>query len=119
MSGARIKYAILSLVLALSLPIVACSKDSPTSPTQSGPLVGENVTVSGTIVNLNRSGAGGLNVSFRVDDFTIVHATPGTTVIAGSVTGDTSHLRSGQVVTAEGPRANGILEATRITITSM
>ena len=42
----------------------------------------------------------------------------GTAVISGSTAGNTSFLRSGQAVAAEGVRANGILDASRITITS-
>jgi hypothetical protein len=120
MSGVTLKSVILSIVLASSLPLaVACGdSDSPTSPTQSGPPVGEFVTVNGSISNLNRSGPDGLNVTFRIDDFTIVRATGSTPVVTGSMTSNTSALRSGQPVAAEGHRANGILDATRITITN-
>jgi hypothetical protein len=119
MSGATIKSVFLSIVLASSLPLMACSdNDSPTSPTQPGPPVGELVTLNGSISNLERSGPDGLNVSFRIDDFTIVRATASTPVIDGSMTSNTSALRAGQSVAAEGVRANGVLDATKITITS-
>jgi hypothetical protein len=120
MSGATLKSVILSIVLASSLPLAACGDDSnsPTSPTQPGPPVGEHVTVNGSISNLNRSGPDGLNVTFRIDDVTIVRAAANTPVITGSMTSNTSALRSGQPVAAEGFRANGILDATRITITN-
>lgn len=144
MQRSTIKSAILSLVIASSLPILACSddNDTPTSPTQPGPPVAEPaptpppapdptpappppptddrpiVTVTGPVINLNRTGAEGLDVTFRIDDFTVVRASAGTPVISGSTTGNTSYLRTGQTVAAEGRRTNGFLDATRITITS-
>jgi hypothetical protein len=119
MSGVTIKSVILSFVLASSLPLAACGdNDSPTSPTQPGPSVGEHVTVNGSISNLNRSGPDGLTVTFRIDDSTIVRAASNTPVITGSMTSNTSALRSGQPVAAEGYRANGVLDAIRITITN-
>lgn len=76
------------------------------------------MTVTGPVINLNRTGAEGLDVTFRIDDFTIVRASAGTPVISGSTTGNTSYLRTGHTVAAEGRRTNGFLDATRITITS-
>jgi phosphohistidine swiveling domain-containing protein len=74
------------------------------------------VTITGVIANLARSGEGGLDTSFRIDDFTIARVAAGTPVIAGSQTGDTNFLREGQTVTVEGRRDNGFLDATRVEI---
>lgn len=120
--------------------------DSPTSPTQPGPPVTETpptttpptttppttptptptppvdpapeVNVSGPVVNLSRGGADGLDISFRIDDFTIVRAAAGTPVIDGSTTTNTSAVLTGMTVTATGRRTNGFLDATRIVIDS-
>jgi hypothetical protein len=74
------------------------------------------VTISGTVVNLDRSGTGDLDISFRIDDFTIVRAAAGTPVTAGSQTFNTDAVRNGQTVTVTGTRTNGFLDATRIDI---
>lgn len=144
MQGSTIKYAFLTMAVATALPLAACSKnDTPTSPTQAGPPVSTPapdpapaptptptptpppappsapiVTVAGPIANLSRGGPDGLDVTFRIDDFTIVRASAATPVISGSATGDTSYLRLGQTVAVEGRRTDGFLDATRITITS-
>ncbi len=144
MQRSSVKSAILSLVIASSLPILACSddNDTPTSPTQPGPPIAEPApppapepeppappppsppptdaieTVTGAIANLNRTGPDGLDVTFRIDDFTIVRASASTPVISGSTTGDTSYIRSGQTLSVEGRRDNGFLDAVRITIVS-
>lgn len=144
MQRSSVKSAILSLVIASSLPILACSddNDTPTSPTQPGPPIAEPApppapepepeppaptpppptdaieTVTGGIANLNRTGPDGLDVTFRIDDFTIVRASASTPVISGSTTGDTSYIRSGQTLSVEGRRDNGFLDAIRITIVS-
>jgi hypothetical protein len=147
MKATTIRRTILSLILASALPLAACGDDdTPTSPTQPGPTVSEAppapptaepipptpppaptppptddrpiVSITGQIANLNRSGANGLDVSFRIDDFTIARVANGTPVISGSTTGDTSHLLEGQMVTVEGRRTNGFLDATRVTIVS-
>ncbi|MGE0864418.1 MAG: hypothetical protein AB7P34_11000 [Vicinamibacterales bacterium] len=122
---------------------MACSddNDTPTSPTQPGPPVAEPappppapdpepeptppptddrpiVTITGGIANLSRSGPNGLDVQFRIDDFTIVRAGASTPVVSGSTTGDTSYIRSGMTLTVEGRRTNGFLDATRVTIVS-
>jgi hypothetical protein len=143
MSGSTIKNVLLAVAVATALPLAACSddNDTPTSPTQPGPPVSTPaptptpeptpepaptptptpapvVTVTGNIANLARSGADGLDVSFRIDDFTVVHASGSTPVISGSATTNTSALRENMSVAVEGTRTNGTLNATRITITS-
>lgn len=129
------------------MPLAACSddNDTPTSPTQPGPPVAETpappaptpdpaptptptpnppvdnapeVSASGPVVNLSRSGEGGLDIQFRIDDFTIVRASGGTPVIIGSTTNNTSALLSGMTVTAYGTRNGGFLDATRIVVDS-
>ena len=141
MQRTTIKTAFLALMLASMVPLAACGDDdTPTSPTQPGPPVTTPaptptpepaptptppqpptddrpiVTVSGPVVNLARSGANDLDISFRIDDFTIVRAAGGTPVIAGGQTFNTDAVRTGQTVTAEGRRTNGFLDATKITI---
>jgi hypothetical protein len=74
--------------------------------------------VSGTVANLDRSGAGDLDISFRIDNSTIVRAAAGTPVVSGGQTFNTDAIRNGQTVTAEGTRTNGFLDATRLTITA-
>ena len=144
MQVSSVKSVLLSFVVASALPILACSddNDTPTSPTQPGPPIAEPaptppapepeppappppptderpvVTVTGGISNLNRTGPDGLDVNFRIDDFTIVRASASTPVISGGTTGDTSSIRSGQTLTVEGRRDNGFLDAIRITIVS-
>jgi len=141
MKRSSVKNALLAMVVVSALPLAACSddNDTPTSPTQAGPPVSTpdptpaptpsptpeptptpapGITVTGNIANLARSGADGLDVSFRIDDFTIVHASGSTPVISGSATTNTSALRENMSVSAEGTRTNGTLNATRISITS-
>ena len=136
------KKAVLILVLASAVPLAACSDDddTPPSPTQPGPTVTTPppttttpptttpdpappptddrpvVTLTGTVVNLDRGGAGDLDISFRIDDFTIVRAAGGTPVTAGSQSFNTDAVRNGQTVTVQGRRTNGFLDATRIDI---
>lgn len=143
MQGTTIKKAILALIVAAAIPVTACSDDdSPTSPTQPGPPVADTptppappapeppppappptndnpvVSATGVVVNLERSGAGDLDVQFRIDDSTIVRAPNGTPVMMGSTQYNTDAIRSGQTVFAEGRRSNGFLDATRIVIQS-
>lgn len=129
----------LALILATTLPLAACSDDdTPTSPTQPGPPVSETPppappptpeptpppptdnrpieSITGVIANLARSGEGGLDASFRIDDRTIARVSRDTPVIAGSQTGDTNFLREGLRVTVQGRRDNGFLDATRVEI---
>jgi hypothetical protein len=75
-------------------------------------------TVSGPVANLDRSGAGDMDISFRIDNFTIVRATANTPVISGGQTYRTDAVRNGQTVTVEGVRNGGYLDASRITITA-
>jgi hypothetical protein len=133
----------LAFILASALPLAACSDDNetPTSPTQPGPPVSEapppaptpppeptptpppaptptTVTHAGRIANLERSGPDGLDVTFRIDDLTIVRAAASTPVISGGRTLRTDALALNQLVTATGTRDNGTLTATSITIVS-
>ena len=140
MQGTTIKRTFLALILASAVPLAACSDDdTPTSPTQPGPPVAETppptspaptptpdpqpptddrpiVSITGQVANLTRSGEGGLDASFRIDDFTIVRVSRTTPVMSGSQAGDTNFLREGQTVTAEGRRTNGFLDATKVSI---
>ena len=140
MQRTTIKKAFLSLILSSALPFAACGKsDTPTSPTQPGPPVSTPaptpeptptptptppdddrpiVSITGQVANLGRSGAGDLDIRFRIDDFTIVRASNGTPVVSNGQTFNTDAVREGQTVTAEGRRTNGFLDATKITITA-
>jgi hypothetical protein len=141
-----IKQTFLVLMLGSLLPLAACGNDTPTSPTQPGPPVSTptptptpapppaptpaptptpeppsdapKVTLTGTVVNLARGGAGDLDISFRIDDFTVVRASNGTPVISAGQTFNTDAVRNGQTVRVEGTRTNGFLDATRIDILS-
>ncbi len=144
MQGTTIRRGFLALVLASALPLAACGDDdeTPTSPTQPGPPVSDAPTptppptppptdppppppptddraietITGVIANLTRSGEGGLDASFRIDDRTIARVSRNTPVISGSQTGDTNFLREGLRVTVQGRRTNGFLDATRVEI---
>lgn len=143
MQHTSIKRTLMMLVLASALPLAACGDDdTPTSPTQPGPPVTTTpppapapdptptpppppppptddrptVTLTGTVANLDRSGAGDLDISFRIDDFTIVRAGNGTPVVSGSQTFNTDAVRNGQTVSVEGKRTDGFLDASRISI---
>jgi len=74
------------------------------------------ISITGPVANLDRSGQGDLDISFRIDDFTVVRATSATPVVFNGQTFRTDAVRSGQTVTAEGRRTNGFLDATKITI---
>lgn len=116
-----VKRMLLAMILASALPLLGCGdSDTPTSPTQPGPPVDNRpiVSVTGPVINLARSGEGGLDVTFRIDDFTVVRASATTPVIDGSTTGRTDAIRSGQNVTVEGRRDGGFLDATKVTINS-
>jgi hypothetical protein len=102
MQASSIAKALAVVVLAAALPALACSDDSPTSPTstQGGPpVVGATMTLQGVINRMSRSGANGEVVDFRIGDEPFVRGDAATTVLDGSVTGNTSHLRDGQRVT--------------------
>ena len=142
MQCTTIKRAFIALVLASALPLAACGDDdTPTSPTQPGPPVAtpapaptppadptppttptpptDNnpvVSITGVIANLSRSGEGGLDASFRIDDSTIARVSRSTPVVSGSQTGDTNFLREGQRVTVQGRRTDGFIDATRVDI---
>ena len=143
MLGTTIKAAVLIFTLSSALPLVACSDDddvTPTSPTQPGPTVTTPpptttppdttppttppaddrpvVTLTGVVANLDRGGANDLDITFRIDDSTIVRAAEGTPVTAGSQTFSTDAVRNGQTVSVQGRRTNGFLDATRIDITA-
>ena len=110
--------AIAAIILASALPLAACGDDdTPTSPTQPGPVIqGSMISLTGKVAILDRSGPGDMNISFRIDDFTIVRANANTTVVYGGQVFRTDAVRPGQTVTAEGRRSNGFLDATKITI---
>jgi hypothetical protein len=74
------------------------------------------VSITGPVVNLDRSGPGDLDISFRIDDFTVVRAAAATPVMSGGETFRTDAVRNGQRVTVEGRRTNGFLDATSISI---
>ena len=136
MQRTTVKSVFLALILASALPLAACGKDeTPTSPTQPGPPVSTpspeptpaptptptpepqpTVTLTGFVANLDRSGAGDMDINFRIDDFTIVRADADTTVTFGGQTFRTDAVRPGQQVNAVGTRSNGFLDATRIEI---
>lgn len=115
MTGTTLQRLLLALTLASTLPLSACNEEdgNPSSPSRIA-----TETVRGSISNLARGGAQGLDVQFRIDDFTIVKARAGTPVISGSFTEQTDALLNGQRVTAEGRRNNAFFDATRITIDS-
>ena len=69
-------------------------------------------------MNLDRSGAGDLDISFRIDDFTVVRAAASTPVMSGGQTYRTDAVRNGQTVTVQGVRNGGFLDASSITITA-
>ncbi len=138
MQRTTVKSVLLAVILASALPLAACGKDeTPTSPTQPGPPVSTptpeptpapeptpsptpepppTVTLTGFVANLDRSGSGDLDISFRIDDFTIVRADATTPVTFGGQTYRTDAVRPGQQVNAVGTRSNGFLDATRIEI---
>ena len=134
MQRTTVKSVFLTLILASALPLAACGKDeTPTSPTQPGPPVSTpapdptpaptptptppaTVTLTGFVANLDRSGAGDMDISFRIDDFTIVRAGADTPVTFGGQTYRTDAVRPGQQVNAVGTRSNGFLDAARIEI---
>jgi len=140
-----IKQTFLVLVLGSSVALAACGKnDTPTSPTQPGPTVSTpaptpeptptaptpqppsdtpTTSVTGQVFNLTRSGAGDLNIDFRIDSFTVVKAAAGTPVMSGGQTFNTDAIRNGQTVMAEGKRTAGdsrgdYLIASKLTILS-
>ena len=144
MQASTIKKAFLTVVIASMLPLAACgdNDDTPTSPTQPGPPVSTPApspgpgpspappptpqppsvdppatsTVSGVISNFSRPTDD--SARFRIDDFTIVEAGPGTTVRDGSSDTNVTALRLGQAVTVTGTRNNGTLTASHIVIDS-
>src|SRR5829696_280656 len=122
MQRTTVKTVFLSLILASALPLAACGKDdTPTSPTQPGPPVSTptpaptpappttpaptppttpappspqpTVTLTGFVANLARSGAGDLNISFRIDDSTIVRGGADTLVTFGGQSFGTDAVR--------------------------
>jgi hypothetical protein len=70
------------------------------------------------VVNLARSGAGDMDISFRIDDFTTVRASANTPVMSGGQTFRTDAVRNGQTVTVTGTRNGAFLDASSITITA-
>jgi hypothetical protein len=113
-----IKKVSTAIILAAALPLSACGDENPTSPTQPGPpvLQGPIISLTGQVAILDRSGPGDMEISFRIDDFTIVKAGADTPVLYGGQVFRTDAVRPRQTVTAEGRRSNGSLYATKITI---
>ena len=153
MQRTSIKSVFLVVMLASMVPLAACGDDnnndtqsgptvstptSPTTPTTPTPTPTPEPTptptpappdntpttsVTGMVANLDRSGAGDLDLDFRIDSFTIVRAAAGTPVISGGQTFNTDAVRNGQTVTVEGKRTTGdnrgdFLVASKITIIS-
>lgn len=118
MQVTTIKRILVAVILASALPLAACGNDeSPTSPTQSGPpVIGSITSLTGQVAILDRSGPGDMDISFRIDDFTIVRAKANTPVQFGGQIFRTDAVRPRQTVTVEGHRTNDFLDATKITI---
>jgi len=133
------KHIALNLLLASAMPLAACSggfeelkyptaptvntlppsTPSPTPPAVTTPPVNppsDVTTILGRVLYLRRFGVNDLDVSFRIDNFTIVNAASTTPIHSGSLVGQTDFLREGQLVTAEGRRDGEFLYATKITI---
>jgi hypothetical protein len=134
------KHIALNLILASAMPLAACTGGSnnelpyPTAPTVNTlppstpsptpppvvtqPPVDPNatVTITGRVLYLRRSGVNDLDVTFRIDNFTIVSATSTTPIHSGTLIGQTDFLREGQLVTADGRRDGEFLYASKITI---
>ena len=152
MQRTTIKSVLLAVMLASMVPLAACGDDdndtqpgpgvatptNPTPPTTPTPTPTPEPTptptpeppdntpttsVTGMVANLDRSGAGDLDIEFRIDSFTIVRAAAGTPVVSGGQTFNTDAVRNGQNVTVEGKRTTGdsrgdFLVASKITIIS-
>ena len=115
MQFTTVKTAVVAIILASALPLAACGDDeSPTSPTQSGPPV--ITTLTGQVAILDRGGPGDMDISFRIDDFTVVRARANTPMQFDGQVFRTDAVRPRQTVTVEGRRTNGFLDATKITI---
>lgn len=111
-----LKSALLAMVVAAAVPLGACS-GTPTSATQL--VVGADFTKSGVINTLDRSGTAGIDVRFRIGDEPFLRADVSTTVLDGSITGDTTFLRSGYNVTVEGKvEARDLVYIRRVVINS-
>jgi hypothetical protein len=131
------KHIALTLILASAMPLASCgggagelpyptapsvnllppSTPSPIAPVVTPPPVDPKaVTITGRVLYLRRSGVNDLDVTFRIDDFTIVSATSTTPIHSGSQIGQTDFLREGQTVIAEGQRDGEFLYARKITI---
>ena len=120
MQASSIAKALAAIVLAATLPLMACGDDdSPTSPTQSGPtVVGATMTLQGVINRMSRSGANGEVVEFRIGDEPFVRGDAATTVLDGSITGNTSRLRDGQRVTVTAVVRSDYIYARHVVIDS-
>ena len=120
MQASSITKALAAVVFAATLPVLACSDDSPTSPTtQSGPtVVGATLTLQGVINRMSRSGANGEVVDFRIGDEPFVRGDAATTVLDGSITGNTSRLRDGQRVTVDAVVRRDYIYARHVVINS-
>ena len=119
MQASSIAKALAAVVFAATLPLSACGDDSPTSPTQSGPtVIGATMTLQGVINRMSRSGANGEVVEFRIGDEPFVRGDAATTVLDGSITGNTSRLRDGQRVTVQAVVRSDYIYARHVVIDS-
>jgi hypothetical protein len=101
MQVSTIKNALLAMTIVSVVPLAACT--GPTSPTQSGAgVIGSTITIRGTIDMIQRSGPEGINVVFRIPGEPTISGDANTTVLDGSVMGNTTHLRHGHRVTVDG-----------------
>jgi hypothetical protein len=111
MQASTVKNAVLAMLLASALPLAGCG-DTPTSPSQS------SMTLQGVVSRMSRSGPSGLNVVFRVGDEVFVRGDSATTVLDGSITGNTSSVREGQRVTVDAQRRGDEVYARHVIIDS-
>jgi hypothetical protein len=101
MQSSTIKNALLIVAIVSAVPLASCT--SPTSPTQSGAgVIGSSITIRGTISGIDRSGPDGINVVIRIPGEPTISGDANTTVLDGSVMGNTTYLRHGYKVTVDG-----------------
>jgi hypothetical protein len=111
------KSAILAGLILSTVAVAACT--GPTSPTAKLGAIGSDVTLNGVVNRLDRSGTGGIDVSFRVGDEPFIRGDANTTVLDGSITGDTTSLRTGYTVTVQGRIESGtVVYARHVIITA-
>jgi hypothetical protein len=139
MRGAARGITLLAFAFVFPLTILACGGGTvtPTAPTVMAPPVAEPappsepaapppppsapgedpaITVRGTINRMSRSGAGGIDVYFRIDDQPWVRGDAATVVIDGSFALTTTALRERQTVTIDGRQRADHVYAKRVVI---